>query len=109
MNANFNVGDTVRVHQKIIEKEKVKGVGKREEKEEQKERIQVFEGVVLSIRGSGENKSFTVRKIAAGRIGVERIWPVNSPSIVKITVKKKGNFKRAKLYYLRGRDLKDTS
>lgn len=100
---SFSVGDTVRVDYKIIEKEKVSGVKKREEKEEVRERIQPFEGVVLSVRGSGENASFTVRKIAVGNFGVERIFPLNSPWITKITVKKHGHVRRAKLYYLRGK------
>ncbi len=83
----FLVGDTVRVHQKIQEGDKT--------------RIQVFEGVVLSIRGRGENKSFTVQKIVDG-IGVERIWPVNSPLVQKVEVKShaKRRVRRAKLYNL---------
>ncbi len=100
---SFNVGDMVRVHYRLIEKEKVAGKAKREVKEEVRERIQVFEGVVLSIRGSSENKSFTVRRIATEGIGVERIFPLNSPWIKKITVKKKGQVRRAKIYYLRNR------
>jgi len=83
----FHVGDTVKVHQKI--------------KEDKKVRTQIFEGIVLSIRGKGENKTFTVRKIASGGIGVERIWPLATPWITKIEVKKKGKVRRAKLYYLR--------
>lgn len=85
---NFNPGDVVRVHQKI--------------KEGEKERVQVFEGTVLSIRGMGENKTFTVRKVIDG-IAVERIWPVNSPLLSKIEVKTKPKKRprRAKLYYLR--------
>lgn len=86
---SFSVGDTVVVYQKIIE--------------EKKTRNQPFEGIVMGIRGSGENKSFRVRKIAVGGIGVERIWPANSPWITKIKVKKQGKVRRAKLYYLRGR------
>jgi len=85
----FSVGDQVRVHQKIIEGEK--------------ERTSVFEGIVIAIRGRGENKTFTVRRIATGGIGVERIWPLNSPWITKIEVKKRGHVRRAKLYYLRER------
>lgn len=83
----FSVGDQVKVHQKIIEGEK--------------ERTTIFEGVVISIHGQGENKTFTVRRMAAGGIGVERIWPLNSPWIIKIEVLKKGKVRRAKLYYLR--------
>lgn len=98
---NFSVGDTIRVYYKIIEKEKVAGVKKREEKEEVRERLQPFEGVVIAIRGDGENKSFTIRKIAADGIAVERIFPLNSPWIGKVTIKKQGKVKRAKLYYLR--------
>ena len=83
----FHVGDTVAVHQKI--------------KEGDKTRIQIFEGTVIAIKGREENKGFTVRKIASGGIGVERIWPLISPWITKIVVKKKGRVRRAKLYYLR--------
>lgn len=93
MELNFRPGDTVRVHQKIKEGEGAK--------------TQIFEGIVLGIRGRGENKSFTVRKIAVGGIGVERIWPVNSPSIEKVVVKRKGHVRRAKLYYLRKRTGKE--
>ena len=85
----FSVGDQVKVHQKIIE-------GK-------KERTTVFEGIVISIRGRGENKSFTVRRIGAANIGIERIWPLSSPWLKKVEVKKEGQARRAKLYYLRGR------
>jgi large subunit ribosomal protein L19 len=88
-NTKFQVGDTIRVHLKI--------------KEEGKIRTQVFEGVVIAIKGRGENKSFTVRKMASGGIGVERIWPLISPWIKKIVVKKRGKVRRAKLYYLRKR------
>lgn len=85
---DFVPGDLVRVHQKI--------------KEDEKTRIQVFEGVVLSIRGRGENKSFTVRK-SVGSIAVERIWPIASPNIDKVEIKahSKTRVKRAKLYHLR--------
>ena len=86
-NIQFNVGDIIRVHVKIAEGEK--------------ERIQIFEGMCLGIRGRGINKTFTVRKIADGNIGVERIWPVISPWIAKIEVKKKGKVRRAKLTYVR--------
>lgn len=85
---DFAPGDTIRVHQKISEGEKT--------------RVQVFEGIVLSTRGRGENKSFTVRKLV-GQIAVERIWPVNSPQIAKVEVKDhpKHRVKHAKLYSLR--------
>lgn len=83
------VGDTVRIHQKIVE--------------EKRSRIQIFEGVVIAIRGRENGKSFIVRKMATGSIGVEKIFPVNLPSIEKIEVKRKGQVRRSKLYYLRGR------
>ena len=89
MNPNvpeFRVGDTVRVDVKIIE-------GKRE-------RIQAFEGTVISRKGSGISETFTVRKISYG-VGVERIFPVHSPKIASITVVKKGKVRRAKLTFLR--------
>jgi len=89
MNPNvpeFRVGDTVRVDVKIIE-------GKRE-------RIQAYEGVVISRKGSGVSETFTVRKISYG-VGVERIFPMHSPKIAKITVIKKGKVRRAKLTFLR--------
>lgn len=89
---NFNPGDIIRVHQKI----------KEEEKGKEKTRIQVFEGVVLKIRGRGENKMFTVQK-TVGDIAVERIWPVKSPNIEKVDIKGKikQKVRRSKLYYLR--------
>ncbi len=90
---NFSVGDTIRVHHKIKEKTK----------SGEKTRIQIFEGVVIAIKGKATGKSFTVRKIAIGTIGVERIWPINCPSIDKITLVKKGKVRRAKLFYLRKR------
>ena len=85
----FSVGDTISVHLKVIEGEK--------------ERIQIFKGVVISIKGHQENKSFVVRKIAVGQVGVERIWPLVCPSIKNIEVNRKGSVRRAKLYYLRKR------
>lgn len=103
----FNVGDTIRVHYKLIEKEKVAGKTKREVKEEVRERIQIFEGVVIGIKGEGDGKSFTVRRIAVGNIGVERIFPLISPWIKKITVRAKGKVRRAKLYFLRGKTNKE--
>ncbi len=83
----FRVGDTVRVDVRIIE-------GKRE-------RIQAFEGVCTAKRSGGVSETFTVRKMSSG-IGVERIFPVNSPKIDKITVVRKGKVRRAKLNFLRG-------
>ena len=85
----FCIGDTIIVFQKI--------------QEEKRMRTQPFEGIVIAIKGREENKSFTVRKIASGNIGVERIWPAHSPWIEKITVKRQGQVRRAKLYYLRER------
>ncbi|KKU86917.1 50S ribosomal protein L19 [Candidatus Gottesmanbacteria bacterium RIFCSPLOWO2_01_FULL_48_11] len=99
----FHVGDTVRVHYKLIEKEKVSGKTKREVHEETHERTQAFEGIVLSIRGSGPNAMFTVRRIGVGAIAIERIFPLVSPWIKKLEVKKLGDVRRAKLYYLRWR------
>lgn len=80
-------GDLVRVHLKVLEGEK--------------ERVQIFEGLVISIRGKENNKTFTVRKIASGNIGVERILQVSSPWIVKVDVKKTSRVRRAKLAYVR--------
>jgi large subunit ribosomal protein L19 len=82
----FRSGDHIKVYVSIIEGDK--------------ERIQPFEGDVINVRGTGLNKSFTVRKIASG-VGVERIFRFQSPKISKIEVLKKGNVRRAKLYYLR--------
>jgi len=99
----LNVGDTIRVHYKLIEREKVAGKTKREVKVETRERVQVFEGILIAIKGSAENQMITVRKIGVGAIGIERIFPVVSPWIKKIDVKKHGQVRRAKLYYLRAR------
>ncbi len=84
----FGVGDTVKVHAKI--------------KEGNRERIQVFEGVVLKRQGGGARETFTVRKNSNG-IGVEKTWPLHSPSIEKVEVVRYGKVRRAKLNYLRGR------
>ena len=100
---DFHVGDTVRVHYKLIEKEKVAGKTKREVKEETHERTQVFEGIVIAIKGSGQNCMVTVRRIGTGAVGIERIFPLVSPWIAKLEVKKRGNVRRAKLYYLRAK------
>jgi large subunit ribosomal protein L19 len=99
----FHVGDTVRVYYKLIEHEKVAGKTKREVKEETRERTQAFEGVVIAIKGSGVNCMVTVRKIGSGAIGIERIFPLVSPWIKKLEVKKLGDVRRAKLYYLRNK------
>ena len=83
---DFRPGDTVRVHVKVIE-------GNRE-------RIQVFEGVVIKRRGAGISETFTVRKVSYG-VGVERTFPVHTPKIAKLEVVRRGKVRRAKLYYLR--------
>ncbi len=85
---SFNVGDTLKVYSKIIE-------GKTE-------RVQAFAGTVIAKKGSGIQETFTLRRIAFGQ-GMERVYPINSPRIVKIEVQKKGEVRRAKLYYLRDR------
>ena len=95
----IGVGDLVSVDYKIIETEKSSGIKKREQKEEVRERTQPFEGIVIAI--DKNSKSFTVRKIGVMKIGVERIFPFESPWITKIKVVKKGHVRRAKLYYLR--------
>lgn len=84
----FEIGDTVRVHVKVIEGEK--------------ERIQVYEGAVIARKGSLNTEMFTVRKVSYG-VGVERIFPVHSPIVTKIDVVRQGKVRRAKLYYLRGK------
>ena len=84
----FRAGDTVKVHVRVVE-------GGRE-------RIQVFEGVVLARNGSGPRASFTVRKVSFG-VGVERVFPLHAPIIAKIEVVRKGDVRRSKLYYLRDR------
>ena len=84
----FEVGDTVKVHNKI--------------KEGNKERIQIFEGTVIKRQGGSNRETFTVRKSSNG-VGVEKTWPLHSPSVEKIEVVRKGKVRRAKLYYLRDR------
>lgn len=100
---NFNPGDTVRVHQKVSEVVTTAGKTKRSTTSETKTRTQVFEGVVLGIKGVGENKTFMVRKKSADGVFVERIWPVISPLLEKVVVKEKPKkrVRRSKLYYLR--------
>lgn len=83
----FKAGDTISVHYKI--------------REGNKERVQIYQGVVLQLNSVGNNKTFTVRKISNG-VGVERIFPINSPNIEKIVVNNHGKVRRAKLFYLRG-------
>ena len=85
---NFAVGDSVRVHTKVVEGDK--------------ERIQVFAGIVIGVKGRGLNLTFTVRRLSYGE-GVERIFPLHSPRIDKIEVERRGDVRRAKLTYLRGR------
>ena len=82
----FLPGDTIRVHVRVVEGDK--------------QRIQVFQGVVIARRGGGTRETFTVRKISGG-IGVERIFPLHSPNVDKIEVMRRGRVRRAKLYYLR--------
>ncbi len=84
---DFHVGDTIGVSVNVIEGDK--------------ERVQIFKGIVMGIKGSGISKTFRVRKISNG-VGVERIFPINSPRIAKIEILKHGSVRRAKLYYLRG-------
>jgi large subunit ribosomal protein L19 len=86
--AKFNVGDSVRVHTKVVEGDK--------------ERIQVFAGVVIGMRGRGLNSTFTVRRISYGE-GVERVFPLHSPRVDKVEVERQGKVRRAKLTYLRKR------
>jgi len=86
--ADFAVGDTVRVHTKVVEGDK--------------ERIQIYSGVVIGRRGHGLNEMFTVRRISYGE-GVERVFPVHSPRVDKVEVERKGRARRAKLTYLRKR------
>lgn len=89
----FNVGDTIKVHVKV--------------KEGTRERIQVFEGIVIKKQGGSNRETFTVRKISYG-VGVERTFPIHSPKIDKIEVTRKGKVRRAKLFYLRERTGKAT-
>ena len=84
----FNVGDTVRVDVRI--------------KEGERERIQAFEGTVIAKKHGGVAETFTVRRVSYG-VGIERVFPINSPFVEKVTVVRKGKVRRAKLFYLRGR------
>ena len=85
---NFAIGDTLKIHYKIIEG--------------RNERVQVFEGLCIAMKRSGIRKTFTVRKISYG-VGVERTFPFNSPKIQNIEISRRGRVRRAKLYYIRGR------
>ena len=85
---NFNIGDTIKVHNRI--------------KEGSRERIQIFEGTVIAKKHGGIEETFTVRRISYG-IGVEKVFPVHAPSIEKVEVVRHGKVRRAKLYYLRNR------
>lgn len=85
---DFKSGDTVKVHVRVVEGEK--------------ERVQVFEGIVIGIKGAGNSRTFTVRKVSGG-VGVERIFPLNSPMINTIEISRRGSVRRAKLNYLRAR------
>jgi len=89
----FHPGDTIKVFAKF--------------REGDKERVQPFQGTVIQLKGAGESRTFTVRKVTRG-IGVERIFPIASPMIIKVEVKKHGRVRRAKLYYLRGKKGKET-
>lgn len=91
----FNVGDKVVVNYKIVEGSK--------------SRVQPYEGIVIGIKGSGISRTFTVRRMGAANIGVERIFPLKSPNIESVSVKAKGSVRRAKLYYLRERTGKAAS
>ena len=89
----FNIGDTVRVHNKI--------------KEGNRERIQMFEGTVIARHGGGISETFTVRRISYG-CGVEKVFPIHSPNVVKVDIIRYGKVRRAKLYYLRDKIGKDS-
>lgn len=87
---DVHIGDSLRIHSQVVESGKT--------------RIQIYEGILISLRGRGVSATFTVRKIGAGQIGVERTWPVDGKSIIKVDVKKKtSGVRRSKLYYLRDR------
>ena len=90
--AAFRVGDTVKVHTRVVEGDK--------------ERIQIFAGIVIARKGSSLNEAFTVRKISYGE-GVERVFPLHSPKVAKVEVTKEGRVRRARLHYLRGRKGKE--
>ncbi len=89
---DFNVGDTIKVHTRVVEGGK--------------ERIQIFAGIVIAYKGSGLNQAFTVRKISYGE-GVERVFPLHTPRISTVEVTRRGKVRRARLHYLRSRQGKD--
>ncbi len=91
---NFSVGDSVRVHTRVVEGDK--------------ERVQIFQGIVIGRKGRGLNETFTVRRISYGE-GVERVFPIHSPRIAKVEVEKAGTARRAKLNYLRNRKGKEAT
>lgn len=85
---NLHIGDTLRISSTVVEGSKA--------------RVQVFEGILIALSGRGENKMMKVRRIGAGGVGIEKMWPLNAKSLVKIDIKKKaGKVRRSKLYYLR--------
>jgi large subunit ribosomal protein L19 len=92
--SDFSVGDSVRVHTRVVEGDK--------------ERVQIFQGIVIGRKGRGLNETFTVRRISYGE-GVERVFPVHSPRIAKVEVEKAGTARRAKLNYLRNRKGKEAT
>jgi large subunit ribosomal protein L19 len=92
--ARFSVGDSVRVHTRVVEGDK--------------ERIQIFAGVVIGRKGRGLNETFTVRRISYGE-GVERVFPLHSPRVAKVEIEQQGRARRAKLNYLRGRKGKEAT
>lgn len=86
--STLHIGDTLKVHSKVVEGSKT--------------RVQIFEGILIRLQGRGVNRTFTVRRIGAGGVGVERSWPLDARSLVKIDVKKRAlKVRRSKLYYLR--------
>jgi large subunit ribosomal protein L19 len=92
--SKFSVGDSVRVHTRVVEGDK--------------ERVQIFQGIVIGRKGRGLNETFTVRRISYGE-GVERVFPLHSPRIARVEVEKAGTARRAKLNYLRGRKGKEAT
>lgn len=85
---SFNIGDTIKVHNRI--------------KEGERQRVQIFEGTVIATRNTGVSETFTVRRLSYG-VGVEKVFPINSPNVAKIEVVRRGKVRRSKLYYLRDR------